>query len=221
MARGWAFCGFAVWLWLAPAATAVAQAAQAQAPASVQAREYAFDLLLALQLSLYASRDMDDAALFGSTALLRHSFLVAGASLNAGGALFDSSVLNASLLGGLAWQTDLGLRFDLLGTFGVDRYHAKGQGLFSGDPGTSAVIGCAGARAGVWYRLAPRGIRHLMFGAFASYEEDFERVTRRYSYPEPNWIFGGSGLVAAEHSFGDRRLALALTFGVTFDLMPL
>jgi hypothetical protein len=221
MARARGSWWLAVTLWLVPPAAAVAQAAETREPASIQAREYALELLLALQASIYSSRDMDDAALLGGSALLRYSFLVAGASLNAGGALFDNSVLNASLLGGLAWQTDQGLRFDLLGTVGVDQYHAEDRSLWSGDPGTSAALGCAGVRAGVWYRLGPRGFRHLIFGAFASYEENFEHVTQRYSFVERNPFFGGEGPVDAQVTFGDRRLALGLTFGVTFDLLPL
>lgn len=219
MAGGRMFWGVLASLWLVSAAPSFAQAAQSAAPASAQTREYALDLLLALHLARYDSRDMEDGTLFGGSGLLRYSFLTAGASFSAGGASVDAGVLNASLLGGLAWQTDLGLRFDLLGALGIDQYEAQDRGLFSDDPGTSATIGCAGARAGVWYRFAPRGTGHLIVGVFASYEQDFERVTQRYSYFEDSWFSSQDNLIEAEHSFGDRRLALALTAGLTFDLL--
>ena len=216
MVRGPAFWGVFFGLWLASSATAVAQPLTVQAAAAEPAPEYALDLLLAVQLTYYDSRDMEDAGLLGCTAELRHSILVAGAALNMGGSLPDSTVFNASLLGGLAWQTDLGLRFDLMGTFGADLYRARDWSFFerTGDPGATAVLAFAGARAGGWYRFASRGHRHFSVGAFASYEENLEHVTRRYSYPRQD------DRIDTEHAFGDRRLAIALTFAVNFDLLP-
>lgn len=169
---------------------------------------------------------MDDGVLFGGTALLRHSFLTGGVTLDAGGGERESSVVRAALLAGLAWQTELGLRFDLLGSFGIDAYHAQRRRSFlaldpTEDPGASAAIACAGARAGVWYRFAPRGTGHLIVGAFASYEQDLDHVTDRYSYYERSFLDTGAGqLVESERRFGDRRLAVALTVGLVFDLLP-
>jgi hypothetical protein len=130
-----------------------------------------------------------------------------------------------ALLGGLAWQTELGLRVDLLGSFGLDAYHAQHREGFgslnpSEDPGTGAAIACAGARAGVWYRFAPRGSGHLIVGAFASYEHDLAHVTKRYRYLERSFLDSQGSPVEVERRFGDRRLAVVLSVGLVFDLLP-
>ena len=218
MGRARIVWGLLVSLWLGGPALAVAQQAAAGRPESP--REYALDLLLAGQLSLYSSDVMDAGGLFGGTALLRHSLLAAGASLDVGGSPFDHGVVNASLLGGLAWQSDAGVRLEVLGSLGVDQYHAEEGGLLSDDPGTDATLGCAGARAGVWYRFRPRARGHFIMGVYASYQENFERVTRHYTYLSSSWFSDETSRVEADQDFGGRRVALAASMGVSFDLMP-
>jgi hypothetical protein len=214
------FWGLLVAFWLGAPAISAAQAAAATRTAPVPPREYAGDLLLAGHLALYTSDVMDEGGLFGGTALLRYSVLAAGASLDLGGAPFENGVVNASLLGGLSWQTELGVRLELLGALGVDRFHAEDGGLLSNDPGTSATLGCAGGRAGVWYRFPPRGTGHFIVGVYSSYLQSFERVTRHYSYFDDSWFSDELTLVEAEQDFGGRRISFAATMGLAFDLMP-
>lgn len=207
---GWGLLG-----WLSCLSTASAAPAQE----AKEPRDYAAEAVLSGSIARSFSAEEEDGVLFGGTALLRSSVFEAGAGVDMGGALFDTTVFNASLLAGFGLQLDSGPRLDLLGSLGMDFYHASG-GFLDDDPGSSASLGCAGGRAVVSYRFPARHTGHFMIGAFVSYERNFRRVTVQYSYTDSDWLFGGSTVRKGEHTFGDQRIALALNVGLTFDLMP-
>ena len=208
----------------APASSGIAPALRggATSPASSAEtpRDFALELSLIGHIGGQLNKHEADGEVFGGTALARTGLLEGGVQLSfVPPLLFGTGVMSPALVAGLDWQTDSGLRFDLLGIFGADFYRTTG-GLLSHDHGTSATLGFAGARAGIAYRFAPRGTGHVIVGAFGSYEQDFQRVTHRYSYFNEGWFDSEGEYIDAQHTFGDRRLTIALTLGLLFDLMP-
>lgn len=194
--------------------------AQTPAPAAQIPRDFALELSLAGHAGAQLNHYAGDTGTLGGTALARTGLLEGGVQAGFASPWFSGiSVASPALVAGLGWQTEFGLRLDLLGVLGADFYDARRE-LFSTDPGTSATLGFYGARVGLGWRFAPRYDSHVIAGVLASYERDFARVTRRYSYYDTSLLSDDSTLIESERTFGERRFTVGLYLALAFDLLP-
>jgi hypothetical protein len=208
------------WVLILGLSCATAAHAEAPAPAAKIPRDFALELSLSGHAGAQLNHYANDTGMLGGSALARTGLLEGGLQVSFASGWFGStSVVSPALVAGLGWQTELGLRLDLLGILGADFYDAQRE-LFSTDPGTTTTLGFYGARAGVGWRFGPRYNSHVIAGVLASYERDFARVTRHYSYYDTNWFSGESTLVEGERTFGERRFTLGLYLALAFDLLP-
>jgi hypothetical protein len=160
-------------------------------------------------------------ALVGGTVLVRRDLLAVGATFEASG-LFSMRVGGAATAG-LSYRDPSGFGADLLGAIGVHAYSGVGKGLFSDDPGASATLPYASARArGVYVFGSAR--QHFQLGIGATFDQDLTRVTRSYSYTDNGSGLGLWGNEKSEtrttrHSVGFATIALMVDAGMTFDVL--
>jgi hypothetical protein len=158
--------------------------------------------------------------------LLRHRYLLAGAALQQG-VLLTSVLTSGALAAGFGWRTlepisgpnqgELKLqgptmRFGVVGTLGVRRYHYAGNAWAEYDPGTSATLPFAGARASFWFVMRPRHRTHFLFGLSATVDANLGSTTRRYGYLDDGVPARGAV------KLGGPRWGLSFDFGMLRDL---
>lgn len=155
------------------------------------------------------------------TGLWRHGALALGGALQYGESLFGASYVSTAPAVGAFAATPRWLDLGVLGLVGIRAYSHVGKGWGSDDPGMSATLPYAGARAVA--ALAVGGRTRFTFGVHAFADADLGRKTKSYSYvqDERDGFLGGNrtGRTTTEtatHTAGFLFFGAMVALGATF-----
>jgi hypothetical protein len=161
-------------------------------------------------------------AVLGANAKVRSGWLVGGALLEFGGALFAYNYVGAAALGGIGTRVNRHVRLELLGAAGYHYYSDVGRDFLWGeDPGASGGLPFVGGRAGASYLFGKRQ-SHFELGLYGNYDHDLYEKRVRYSYVgDSGGFFGGDGdeleRYTSEQTLGWSRVGLGVELGGTHD----
>jgi hypothetical protein len=159
----------------------------------------------------------DDGILLGATARVRAGLIVVGALFEMGGGVLSDNCVTLAGVAGLGPRLSEHVRVELVGVGGYHGYARVGADTFFGDdPGASAELPFAGARAGLSYLFGKRRNRFEL-GLYGGYDRDLYKKRVEYSYFETPWFGDEPELMTAEQVVGMSRVGMGLELGGTHD----
>jgi hypothetical protein len=165
--------------------------------------------------------DTLDGVMVSLLATYRIGPIEAGPTVEGGTQVFGGEYGMLGVTAGPVWRHPSGLRLELLGVFGQDRYSGVGCGLFCDRGGASASMAYAAARGGVSYAFGSTRRRHFELGAAGFYGSDLERRTVDYTTVSKFvFDFNGPGepsVSTQRDTLGGVRGGAMITFGVIVD----
>jgi hypothetical protein len=173
--------------------------------------------------SAYAAQVAQGGPIAGASLFMRMGLIEFGAYAQADSAAFYRQHSTAyGLAAGLACQSEIGVRLDLMGTLSVHRYSGWGGDSVMGtdsedgvNPGGSATLPCAGGRLKVLYLFSRSRSRtaHFVLGWQIGMDQDFRHEFVRYAdfdgLPDQTWVGGyrwtSSLVIGGAFDFGSRK----------------
>lgn len=151
-------------------------------------------------------------------ALSRFDSFAVGANCQLGTGIFGNHSLSLGGSIGVFAPTPRWLELGLVGTLGARGYMGVGSGLFSNDPGASAMLGFASARAVITLAVGSGSTRFTV-GLHGVVDDDLGRVTKSYSFQQVGGGWLGDERVRTEnttHTVGALKVGSLLALGATF-----